>query len=245
MSIYKAKKVITQNYKTPQLEQDHIAMLKSELNQNFSCFERTNTHASFKSDDGALSITLFLNQPSRLSKNWTHFIPGLGTLDQYRTYLKGRSVTFRKLPWAFDKLKNKSLLRYYHFAPTTVFGQKVNLVDERGGILHLDLDQGQYAIAERAIDVKDALAKGSIDEAKKYLEKAFDFMLRMDREWIKNVHVGFAKDEPRILNIETIKTRAIPKLFDIEKITNPLAVVVKEVRPELLEHFELLLEQSD
>ncbi len=183
-------------------EKKHI---QSILSQPFTFFGEGAQAIAFQSKDEKYVLKLF---------KMRRFTPSV--LDQLCPHVVRRRI--RNLNWVFNGYKNayedlrkETGIVWIHLAKTNNMNQKLTIVDQEGRLYHLDADETEFVIQEKAELLFNRLERLAHDGKQAEVEKAIHSVFALvqhridkgyaDRDKAVSNNYGFVGDRPIQLDV--------------------------------------------
>ena len=241
-SIYSNSRQLGYNDLYPQLTNKELNYLKGQINKEFTKQE----DGSLISEDKTLLIKKTLNKPTSKSPKWRRLLPGFVAIGNRCKQQKEKATLQRAWLAAYKRRSQDSGLLYCQFAPTIYFNKSI------GGI---DLNKDSYYMQRVATPSKDYLASASIEDAKFAITQLFDFVLRCTNGCLNmpldqlDKDIGFVSGRPIYVNLTKLsynrKWRHQDRRDELNECLNMMQNWILKTRPELIPHYQTLLEEMN
>ena len=239
-SIYSSTRQLSCSDLYPQLTSKELNYLNGQLNKKFTNQE----DGSYISEDKTLLIKKTLNMPARKPTKWRRLLPGFVAISKRCKQLEQKANLQRACLTAYNRVSQDFGLLYYQFAPTTYFNRFIG---------EIDLCQDSYYIQRAATPSQNYLANAPIEDAKLAVTQLFDFALRCTKGRLNmpldqlDKDIGFACGRPIYINLTKLsynrKWRRQNKRDQTNKRLNMMQNWILKTRPELIPHYQTLLEE--
>ena len=234
----------------PSISHEQLAAVNAILQQPFFFLDHGKQCFAFESDDEKWVLKFFKHGNHLSEIDAAHLGKGekiQESQEKYERLLKSFELAVTALP-------DETGIVFYHFAKTEDLHPESMLLDRRGKVVHVPMDEVHFVLQRRAKCVKPVLIRlmheGKTAEAKKRIDQIFALLITMSRKGIqdrdgaliRNDNIGFLED--RAIFIDTGKFSLSKKQLtraDVEhdmRRVRPLANWLQKNYPDLSLHFE-------
>lgn len=237
-SIYRNHRHLARMSLHPELSSEKLDDLKNLVNKNFI----KQSDGSYISEDATLLIKKISDGEKFKAPNWRRLLPGFAAMGNKCKQQRQKASLQKVCIKAYEVAPLETGLIYYQFEPTSYFDKQIE---------DLDLNQDSYYIQRIAIPSTERLQDISLKNAKSALTLIFDFVLQQRTRhrfklpldaFIQSI--GFVDGRP-IHNHLTNLTydRKVPNQAELQTHFNELRSWLADNRPELIPHYNTLLEE--
>lgn len=209
------------NFPSPPLSTNERTQIKGILNQKYTYLGRGAQFYAFASEDGKY-VLKFFRIPHIAPSLWTQiswpFFQDKRT-KKIAQFERRRVRDYTSCQIAFDHMKTETGLLFLHLNKTDDLEQKVRIYDKIGVEHVLDIDRYEFLIQERAEPlypiIKQYIAKGELDNAKKMVDQIVSFLVDRCKRGISdtnpNLRTNFGIVGERIIQFDIGRYDLDPK----------------------------------
>jgi hypothetical protein len=220
------------------------------LDQKFTYLGSGTQMTAYESADHQYVIKFF-NPRNTIKKSWFHHYSRLREMSSLKwitkTYFEKEErlqKLFKCYRLAFRDLREESGLIYLHFDRSSSLSQKIDVAHQDGKEYLIDLDSCPFVLQKR-VDIamehlKEQLAKGAIEEAKKDVRQIYQlFLTRAQKGYTDHrqslfKNYGFADGRVIQLDVGRIKHDERIKKMPHKDLERIVANLSKQLPPELI-----------
>ncbi|MDB6081506.1 MAG: hypothetical protein JWO53_778 [Chlamydiia bacterium] len=250
--------------KSLKVTQEQIANANEILNQPFFFLGKGRQCYAFESCDGQYVLKFFQQERFQI-KGYLGYLPDFAIVEYFRTKkMKQKEQRLKKMLKSFElaveRIPDETGVFFAHLSPTQNLHHSVSILDSRGTMLLIPLDEVQFVLQKKAILLKPTLVKlmhqDKVEGAKERIAQIFDLLVDCARKGIqdtdgaliRNDNLGFLDD--RAIYIDTGKLVQLEKpvtatefIHDLRRV-RPLHNWLKKNYPVLAEHFQECQEKA-
>ncbi|MBY0529879.1 MAG: hypothetical protein K2P51_06770 [Rhabdochlamydiaceae bacterium] len=247
-------------WQPPSLTPEEQQEIDTILSQPFSYLDKGSQAYVFESEDKRY-VLKFLKQHIYTPNSWACYIPFSFNpyYNKYCNRKKKKQAAYEACQIAYTYLKEKTGLIYVHLNPTDHLKKTLTLVSRKGHPKSIEIDKACFLIQKKADLIYPRISQlmegNHIDQAEKVISSVFsliDCFFRLgiyDNDAKVWNNFGLIDDNAIQIDVGIMKIdplRALKPADPQEKqqIAAPLGLWLEENHPELLAHFNKLLNPS-